>query len=277
MFLLVFIVLFEFVGLLAALVGGDITAGSPEKYIIIIILYIICIILKMVKSKKSNKKKTKNKKNSIKKSKKKIVKKKSKNKKKPTKKKSTKKKKPTNKKSTKKKKKPTKKKIQYYTSPLGKKLPKKNKIYIFKLNKRQNGELYEYGLHMVESVSKDYHKVLEHGDDIVIRKKAIKVLFSYPFSNPQVITFDAPNDKHFTRLQLLSMIAKQYQDIYKEEEETSKIKEATYDETYPDSGLLNRIPTDGKWGICNHVLGDLIIQHIKYNEKKRYYDLIVDS
>jgi len=104
-----------------------------------------------------------------------------------------------------------------------------------------------------------YNEKLVDPYDIVLKKEKINVLFDYPFSNKKVFTLESSNGEYFTRIDLATLIAKQYQKMYKEEEETSKIEEATFGEVYGEDAMLthNRIETDGKWGIWGHVLSDL--------------------
>lgn len=71
---------------------------------------------------------------------------------------------------------------------------------------------------------------------------------------------------------MANMILKKYHEIYKTESETTKLKV----ERYPQSKLINRARTDGKYGIWGHELEDLILMDM-YLDTDRVYKLSIDS
>lgn len=73
-----------------------------------------------------------------------------------------------------------------------------------------------------------------------------------------------------------NMILKKYHEIYKTESETTKLKVERMYERYPQSKLINRARTDGKYGIWGHELEDLILMDM-YLDTDRVYKLSIDS
>ena len=94
-------------------------------------------------------------------------------------------------------------------------------------------------------------------DEVVIPgRSSVRVIFDYPLENTQVVKFSADTPAGFTRRGLVLAIAKHYQKMYQEEAETT---------TKPVGlipGMLNRAPTNGKYGIWGHGLGDLELSSI---------------
>lgn len=88
-------------------------------------------------------------------------------------------------------------------------------------------------------------------DEVVIHKNETKVLFGYPFRNPEIITLTSSSDT-FTRKELAIKIAKMYQKIYSEES-----------------------PTNMKWGIWGHCLSDLDLAGLELDGD--HYILSIDS
>jgi hypothetical protein len=122
----------------------------------------------------------------------------------------------------------------------------------------------------------DFQKCVDHlqdGDEVVIIQKHIKVCFNYPLAKEHIITLSSPDDS-FTRLQLATAIALKYQQIYREERETSNLKEETMQER-GEGILTNRARTDGKWEIWGHVLWDLDLGSVRYTSG--VYHLEIDS
>jgi len=155
---------------------------------------------------------------------------------------------------------------------------------------------------------------LKH-DETVITDEDIKIQFTYPLS--QAFDFDFHSDGGFTRKQLTELIAKTYQKIYEEEENTANEYEYQYkpkqkdtdedekahpvseneDESCDDQKetstfvgkvipveiraqmgrLLNRNETDGKYGIWGHDIGDLWLEGIYYNPQTKTVTLSIGS
>jgi hypothetical protein len=100
---------------------------------------------------------------------------------------------------------------------------------------------------------------LKH-DEIVIIEENIKIEFDYPLQN--VFTFDFVSSGGFTRKHLVELIAKTYQQIYQEEDQSSQVQVIPMENR---TTLLNRNQTNGKYGIWGHDISDLWLEGIHYN------------
>mmetsp|Transcript_32899 Transcript_32899/g.50930 ORF Transcript_32899/g.50930 Transcript_32899/m.50930 type:complete len:251 (-) Transcript_32899:116-868(-) len=102
-------------------------------------------------------------------------------------------------------------------------------------------------------------KYLQRPDEIVIDAPAIRVAYQYPFSGSFEFSEAAPDPcAGFSRSDLLATVAERYRKMYDEEIETA---------TGPvgdGSGAfrMNRMTTNGKYGISGHDLGDLNLHTI---------------
>lgn len=102
---------------------------------------------------------------------------------------------------------------------------------------------------------------LINGDEILVKKTLINIIFDYPLNKPH--TFEFKNEKGFSRKDLVLLISKKYHEIYDEEEVTSKVKTIPVDKR---TGIINRNETDGKYGIWGHDLTDLVLSGIEVHE-----------
>lgn len=125
---------------------------------------------------------------------------------------------------------------------------------------------------------------MQDPDEVVIESGAIRVLFDYPLSESHVIRLIPPDGAgHFTRAGLAKAIALKYQEIYREERETTTLKEESIAERNRREGckkclnIMNRATTDGKWGIWGHDLGDLDLHAVRRAAGEDYYWLGIDS
>lgn len=121
-------------------------------------------------------------------------------------------------------------------------------------------------------------------DEIVIDKPSIEVMFNYPLEHEHILTIFPPDgESNFTRAGLAKAISLKYQEIYQEENEsTAIIPESCAERSLREEGgggilLLNRVTTNGKWGIWGHVLEDLDLHSVWYDEEAGYYSLGIDS
>ncbi len=101
---------------------------------------------------------------------------------------------------------------------------------------------------------------------------------NYPMTNVYRETLSSLSGA-FTCEQLCKAVAEAYQRIYDEERETTTPPVETVAERSPGCclKLTNRAATNGKWGILNHVLGDLLLYDITYNPVTNELELGVDS
>lgn len=108
-------------------------------------------------------------------------------------------------------------------------------------------------------------------DEIVISKREIRVLVSYPLAQKHIIPISAPAGKAaFTRADVAEAISRLYQWIYAEEDRTSKTM-------VPTLAGHNRATTQGRFGIWGHSLGDLCLTEVCYNKQDDVYELSIDS
>lgn len=102
-----------------------------------------------------------------------------------------------------------------------------------------------------------YMPKLENKDEVIVNYPQINVIIDYPVSNEYV--FILKSTKGFTRSQLLHEICKQYQLMYKEEEDSATIKTIPPDKR---TTIYNRNETNGKYGIWGHDIEDLALSKI---------------
>jgi len=122
-------------------------------------------------------------------------------------------------------------------------------------------------------------------EEVVIPgKAAIDVVFSCVLAEAHTITLLAPEGQAgFTRRALVEAIARQWQRIYAEEEETAIAPAASAGEQagVAPAGeqmiLTNRAATNGKWGIGMHALGDLALYEVRFDPDKQVYELGIDT
>lgn len=94
-------------------------------------------------------------------------------------------------------------------------------------------------------------------DKVVIKVNIVTVIIDYPLKNECRFGLSSPNG--FTRGQLVNAISAKYHEIYKEEEDSGKVKTVPADKR---TTVSNRNQTDGKYGIWGHDLSDLALDHI---------------
>jgi len=91
-------------------------------------------------------------------------------------------------------------------------------------------------------------------DEIVIHADSVILIIDYPLNFPVEIKMKSNNSKGFTRKELAQKISHHYNEIYKEEEESAKVKTTPIEER---QGIINRNQTDGKYGIWGHDIDNL--------------------
>lgn len=64
--------------------------------------------------------------------------------------------------------------------------------------------------------------------------------------------------------------------MYKEEKRTSNLPEETCADRF-GSSMINRAPTNGKYGIWGHSLGDLVLHTVHYDPTGKVIKLGIDS
>jgi len=102
-------------------------------------------------------------------------------------------------------------------------------------------------------------------NEVLIDAPAIKIAYQYPFSDSFEFVERAPDPATgFTRRDLLAAIATRYQQMYDEEDATSTIEAGPIGHSGGGSSFCrNRTGTNGKYGICGHVLSDLSLHTVQ--------------
>ena len=139
----------------------------------------------------------------------------------------------------------------------------------------------EGGILLTES--KPFDDLLDK-DTIVISKNNIKISVSYPLKKEFTFNIELPDGDSFTWENLIDSICKLYQHIYKVEAKTSNIKEETIGDRNRrlNNGsnyyLMNRVTTNGRYGIYGHGIKDLMLNHeIDYDSTNDRYTLNISS
>jgi hypothetical protein len=124
--------------------------------------------------------------------------------------------------------------------------------------------------------------LMQGADEKVVDRGSIRVLYSYPFgtAGPSaeeqkaggwIFEEAAPDGAAFTRADLARAVSARYNKIYDEEEATSDV------EPQYIPGMLNRAPTNGKYKIWGHVLGDLLLHTVSHDPAADLYILGIES
>ncbi len=133
----------------------------------------------------------------------------------------------------------------------------------------------------VHLTKEGFSKSLRHmrgKTEAVLHASPVVLVIDYPMTNVYRETLSSPTGT-FTREQLCKAVAEAYQRIYDEERATTTLPVETVAARNPGCclKLINRAATNGKWGIVNHVLGDLLLYDITYNPSTYELELGVDS
>lgn len=133
-----------------------------------------------------------------------------------------------------------------------------------------------------DALENDLKRLLD-ADDVVVNAPSVDVVFSYPFASEHIITLRSKRN-NFTRRALARAIAGQYQQMYREEDDSSsEIAESHAARcerlglSGPGCQLLNRVATSGKWRIWGHDLGDLSLHAAVFDPTKNAYRLEISS
>lgn len=105
-------------------------------------------------------------------------------------------------------------------------------------------------------------------DEIILEPKSYILVIDYPLTNP--FAFEFTVSKGMSRKDFVDLAVNAYREIYKEEDETSKIKPKNI------PGLGNRARTVGKYGIWGHGIEDLILHSLNLKNND-IIELGVDS
>jgi len=96
---------------------------------------------------------------------------------------------------------------------------------------------------------------------------------TYPLSKPAhvILTWNE------NRYDLAAQICREYRRIYKEEDESSEIEAKRICDESPESNLINRNKTNGKYGIWGHGIRDLVIEGLVINPIQKTVFLYIGS
>jgi hypothetical protein len=142
----------------------------------------------------------------------------------------------------------------------------KNEISIkVKTEEAEDLEVFEDGIIPWISVKNPNKKIerLIGRKDVVLKCDSAVLIIDYPLNKPVEIIIK-PVSRGFSREELVKIVSKEYNRIYKEEEESAKTKTVPLEER---KGLINRNQTDGKYGIRSHDIGDLDLSKIIVHRK----------
>nr|QBK92486.1 MAG: uncharacterized protein LCPAC401_01240 [Pithovirus LCPAC401] len=120
-------------------------------------------------------------------------------------------------------------------------------------------------------------------DKILIRGNKITIAVSYPLDGEYISDITIDEGSNFTRFALAETVSRLYQLIYKEEKETATLPIESVAERASRTGctkcprLMNRACSSGKYGICMHGLGDLVLHTVYYDPNRDLYTLGIDS
>lgn len=101
--------------------------------------------------------------------------------------------------------------------------------------------------------------------------KYVTLILDYPLDDDYEFKIYPDDKRGFTRGHLIREIKRTYDRVYAEEEETTTVPVGNI------PGMLNRVSTDGNYGVWGHDLGDLALQTVKYNHERNLFWLVVDS
>lgn len=103
------------------------------------------------------------------------------------------------------------------------------------------------------------------------KPKHVTLILDYPLDDDYEFKIYPDDKRGFTRGHLIREIKRTYDRVYAEEEETTTVPVGNI------PGMLNRVSTDGNYGVWGHDLGDLALHTVKYNHERNLFWLGVDS
>lgn len=129
-------------------------------------------------------------------------------------------------------------------------------LFQVKANDKDDLEIFEEGIIPWISIKNPKNEIpnLIGKNEIIINKDIVTLIIDYPLNKPIEVKIQSDKTTGFTRKELAQKISIEYNRIYKEEEESSKVKTTPIEER---KGLINRNQTDGKYGIWGHDIDDL--------------------
>ncbi len=156
------------------------------------------------------------------------------------------------------------------------------KEFTFKVLDEESESGYSHFVRLTpKGFARDGRNMLDK-DKILIRGNEITIAVSYPLNDEYISDITIDEGSNFTRFLLAESISMLYQLIYKEEKETAKLPIESMADRYTRTGsgrplMMNRAPSNSKFGIWGHDLGDLVLHTVYYDSERDLYTLGIDS
>lgn len=150
-------------------------------------------------------------------------------------------------------------------------------IYKVKTEDKEDLEIFEDGFIPWISIKEPNLEQLVGRDEIVLKASEAYLIIDYPLNKPVDVLLKPTNGIGFSRGELIQKISTEYKRIYKEEEQSAKVKTVPMENR---KGLINRNETDGKYGIWGHDIEDLDLSVIiirKYKDDIPKLELYIES
>ena len=158
-----------------------------------------------------------------------------------------------------------------------------SKKFSFKISNEDAESGYSPYVHLTSGGFEHDDKNMLDKDEVLIEGNKIRVMVNYPLNDAYEFDITLNDKSNFTRFTLAKVISMLYQMIYKEEKETATLPIESVAERGRRTGctkcpkLMNRACSSGKYGICMHGLGDLVLHTVYYDSDIDLYTLGIDS
>ncbi len=133
-----------------------------------------------------------------------------------------------------------------------------------------DGQMFSYSYYYEDDEYKKEVAKCNPKEVVLPPNEEYTLKITYPVSNPYKTTLKT-GKRGLTRLQLVDKICKHYRKMYNEEDSTSGGDPGHI------PGMLNRMPSEGKYGIWGHDISDLVLCSATVDPKSGTINLSVDS
>jgi hypothetical protein len=131
----------------------------------------------------------------------------------------------------------------------------------------KNGKIEYQSISPFIMLYKYQKKFLVNSDQYITKEPEITLVIDYPLK--QSFEFKIRSQGGFTLDHLIQSIIQLYKKIYKKEEESVGHRTKSYAEA-GYGHLMNRMPSDGPYGIWGHFFEDLSLESITFSSGKYY-------
>ncbi|KAG5360690.1 hypothetical protein CJU89_3770 [Yarrowia sp. B02] len=114
-------------------------------------------------------------------------------------------------------------------------------------------------------------EVVLTNEQISSEEEYVTLILDYPLDDDYEFKIYPDHENGFTRGHLIREIKRTYDQVYAEEEDTSSVPVGII------PGMVNRVTTDGNYGVWGHDLSDLALHSVRYNPERNLFWLGVDS